>query len=171
LGRYIAILFFLLLSAAGCLIGLSYQWKIRQVKRAVKEALAAGIIEYEHVIVFRKSEINNASWTEPYEFCLGNKMYDVFRTDTVGDELFYHCILDNEEGVWINLLLAFMQSEKSLTKNKDFLPLKFLLKDLMFYYELTCLKYFAHSQLIIFCCNHLTTQSSATLVFIPPEII
>jgi hypothetical protein len=131
LKKYISILFLLILSSATYFINASYQWQIKQVKRSIKKALAEGAIDYDKVVVFRKSEIDNAVWVEPREFRLNGNMYDVFKTDTLENDLVYHSFLDDKEGAWVELLLAFSDSGQPLKAGKDFSPLKYLMKDLI----------------------------------------
>jgi len=131
LRKHISILFLLILSAATYFINVSYQVKIKQVKRSIKKALANGDIDYDKVVVFCKSEIDDAVWVEPREFRLNGNMYDVFKTDTLENDLVYHSFLDDKEGAWVELLLAFSESGQPLKAGKDFSPLKFLMKDLI----------------------------------------
>jgi len=131
LRKFISILFLLILSAATYFITVSYQWKIKQVKRAIKKSLAEGNIDYDKVVLFKKSEIDKAVWVEPREFRLNGSMYDIFKTDTLENDLVYHTFLDDKEGAWVELLLAFSDSGEPIRQGKDFSPLKFLLKDLI----------------------------------------
>jgi hypothetical protein len=169
LKKIISILFLLILSAATYFINASFQWKIKQVKRSIKRALAEGNIDYDKVVVFKKSEIGNAVWIEPREFRLNGQMFDIFKTDTLENDLVYHCFLDDKEGAWVELLLAFSQCSQPVNKDKDFSPLKFLFKDLIAENPQPIVNSPQDLKIIFFSGSQIIIEPFSQSVFTPPE--
>lgn len=110
--------------------GTSYYIKIKRVKRAIKKELAAGNMDDAHVVVFSSLQIQGAEWVEAKEFRWNNHMYDVFKTDTCGQEIIYYTFLDNEETTWANLFIEHCKNQSPVSASKDTNPLKVLMKDL-----------------------------------------
>jgi hypothetical protein len=171
LRKTISILLLLILSSATYFIGASYYWKVKQLKRAIKKSLAEGNIDYEKVVAFNKSEIADAVWIEPREFRLNEKMYDIYKTDTLENDLVYHCFLDDKEGAWVELLLAFSNSSQPVNKTKDFSPLKFLLKDIIIESAQCSVLSVQVEEIIFIPCSHLTNQPFIHSIYSPPEFV
>jgi hypothetical protein len=144
---------------------------VKQVKRAIKKSLAEGKIDYDKTVVFRKSEIADAVWVDKKEFLLNGNMYDVFKTDTLENDLMYYSFLDNEEGTWVKLLLAYTDYAQPINKEKDNSPLKYLMKDIIS----ESLQFSVCSAQLVtvlfFSESIMTQQSSVNSFFTPPDSV
>lgn len=122
----------MLLSLTFLVAAAGYYLKIKKVKRAIKKELASGKIQFNQVTIFSSKQIKEANWVEPKEFRLNGNMYDVFKTDTCDNEIIYHTFLDNEETTWATLLIEHYKNQTPINAGKDFNPLKYLMKDLVY---------------------------------------
>ncbi len=73
----------------------------RIIKKAVKKTILAGIPE-ENLDVIRITEtqmqnIKIFSFVEAHEFLFYGKMYDIVRSEKIGDTTIFHCIYDDKE--------------------------------------------------------------------------
>lgn len=94
-----SIVLFLMLIAP--VIG-TYSWlqcKKATVKKEVKKQLIAGKDKEELILLkFTKKEaVTQLHWEHSREFEYNNLMYDIVKTETKGDSIFYWCWLDHEE--------------------------------------------------------------------------
>lgn len=129
--RFYAILILIFISSS-CLLmsGISY-FQIKKTKRYIKLLLAENKIDYCKTLIFYPHQLDDAVWVEPREFRLQNNMYDVFKTDTMDGMPVYHCFLDKDESVWVELLLSANQSSNPANPDASKLPLRYLMKDII----------------------------------------
>lgn len=128
--QYLIVLILLLSSSSlFWMNGVSY-FQVKQAKRHIKKLLAENKIEFDQTVTFHVNELKEAVWIEPREFRLNGNMYDVFKTDTVNGFPVYHCFLDKNESVWVDLLLSANQYSETTTPNSEKKPLRYLMKDL-----------------------------------------
>jgi hypothetical protein len=79
----------------------TYSWlQIRKssVKHEIKAKIISGIDDDQLVLLkFHKEELKSIRWEHSKEFEFKNEMYDVVKTESYGDSIFYLCWWDNEE--------------------------------------------------------------------------
>lgn len=77
------------------------QYQRRQIKTAVEEKVIAGIDPKELVLLklTEAEKLAELSWEETQEFEYQGEMYDVVKTNTVGDTTYYWVWRDYEETV------------------------------------------------------------------------
>lgn len=131
-----SVLFFILLAH---LVGYYPIFKIEQwrIRTAVKEKIKNAIPETElHCIVVAKTSSSiEMDWFEENEFYYEGSMYDIVRSVTCEDSIYYYCIQDDEEGKLFSHLDELIKqqfdqgAEKPIqtTAKKFFKTLSFLL--------------------------------------------
>lgn len=149
------------------------KFQIKKVKRAVKKMLAEGKIDYSKTVCFSKSEIRLAVWVEPREFRLNGVMYDIYLTDTLENDLVYHCFEDQNESAWTELLFKTYNLSEPLKNNRknEQNPLNYLMKDITIvnnYFGLWNTKTQENKEDIFFK-NRVFTQYYHSKIYTPPD--
>lgn len=83
-----------LLAGYGCL-----QYEKMLVRKAVKQQLLAGMESSDLVLLkFTQTEAQSSlRWEKAHEFEYRGQMYDIVRSETRGDTIYYHCYWDHAE--------------------------------------------------------------------------
>jgi len=88
----------LLLLSPAALSWLATAWQKHAVKEAVEAQLRMGMDASELVVLaFAKSEAGQLDWEDEREFEYEGQMYDVVKTESRNDSLFYTCYQDRAE--------------------------------------------------------------------------
>lgn len=103
------------------------QYKKTVVKKEVKRQINEGMDKDELVLlIFSKEETQTKlRWEHPREFEYNHKMYDIVKTKTVGDTVYYWCWYDHEETMLNRQLeeVADQALGKSQKTRKEIAPL------------------------------------------------
>lgn len=93
----IALLFFILLQAAGFIVVLEIQK--HGIRQEIKQQIKAGVPEAELVLwKFCEGKSEPAfQRIDEHEFRYGGKMYDIVRQESHGDTTWYYCLADEKE--------------------------------------------------------------------------
>lgn len=102
----------------------------KTIRKEIKQQIKAGIPEQElHVFKLSKEEYSKLNWVrEDIEFRLGDKMFDIVRSENTDHSIYLHCINDTEEAILFaeldDLTLTKIQKESKNTKNQLFKVVK-----------------------------------------------
>jgi len=113
-------LYILLLFCLTAPVLVSYGWLQYQrnlVRKEVKRQMIAGLDE-EALVLLKFTETDSKTllrWEHAHEFDYLGQMFDVVRTETKGDTIYYHCWLDQKESE----LNAQISQLVALTVDKD----------------------------------------------------
>lgn len=73
-------------------------WQRKQVRKAVKQTIVAGLSDADLVqFRFSRGQAAALDWEHSHEFSYRGQMYDVVRSEARGDSLFYWCWWDRAE--------------------------------------------------------------------------
>jgi len=97
------------------------QYKKAAVKQEVKRQIDAGGIDQSKLVLleFTKEEIRTKlHWEHEREFEYNHRMYDVIRTESSGDNVYFWCWYDHKETI-LNQLLDELAAQATETDAKN----------------------------------------------------
>lgn len=93
----IALLFFMLLQAAGYIV--VFEIQKHGIRREIKQQIKAGVPQAELVLFKICEEKPDPAFqrVDEHEFRYDGKMYDIVRQESHGDRTWYYCLADEKE--------------------------------------------------------------------------
>jgi hypothetical protein len=124
--------------------GVFIVFKIEQayVRKSIKHQIKAGIPEGElHVFKLSNSEYEQLDWVRPdIEFRKDKEMFDIVRSEKLGDSIQLYCVNDKEETVLFAQLDEMIQKKMGQESNSPNSPISKVVKILkLVYVNDTCI--------------------------------